>query len=404
MIKQVEGGVASPKGFKVGVSQCGIKPTTSRNDVALLVSESDAVVAGLFTTNLVRAAPVQWSEKIVHKKKPVRALLLNSGNANACTGAAGAEATKSSAQAVAELIHCNAKQVLVASTGVIGVPFPIDRLLGGIPTAGQSLAAGNEASHLAARAIMTTDTFPKECAVNVTIGAKTYTVGGMAKGAGMIHPNMATLFGIITTDAPLSAGQAQRIFAPIVQETFNAITIDGDTSTNDCAMLFANGAAGGRIVAKSRAEKQLTEAIAYVCQKLAEAVATDGEGAKKLLVIKVTGAKTQPQALQVARTVASSALVKTAVAGGDPNWGRVLAAAGRADVPLRPEHLELQIGGHCVAKKGMAQPAGEAGAAEHLQGKRIEMELRIGKGKEQATVYGCDLTEGYVEINGHYRT
>jgi glutamate N-acetyltransferase / amino-acid N-acetyltransferase len=229
-------------------------------------------------------------------------------------------------------------------------------------------------------------------------------VGGMAKGAGMIHPHMATLLGVITTDAPLAPAQAHRILAAAVDRSFNTVTVDGDMSTNDSILLLANGAAGGKIAAGSRVERAVAGGILEVCWALAVAVAADGEGASKLFVVRVTGAHSDDDARQIARTVASSLLVKTAVHGGDPNWGRVLAAAGRAGVALDPDALDLKIGGHWVARAGAVHPGGEAGAARHLQGRRIEMELAIGRGRGTAAALGCDLTAGYVAINAHYRS
>jgi glutamate N-acetyltransferase/amino-acid N-acetyltransferase len=226
----------------------------------------------------------------------------------------------------------------------------------------------------------------------------------MVKGAGMIHPHLATLLGVITTDAPLAPAQAQRLLVAAVERSFNAVTVDGDTSTNDSILLLANGASGGRIPPGSRAERTLARALDDVAWALAEAVAADGEGATKLLVVRVTGARNGADARRVARTVASSLLVKAAVHGGDPNWGRVLAAAGRSGVPLDPGELELRIGGHRVVRAGAAHPGAEAAAARHLRGRRVEMELAIGRGRAAAAALGCDLTPGYVAINAHYRS
>jgi glutamate N-acetyltransferase/amino-acid N-acetyltransferase len=251
---------------------------------------------------------------------------------------------------------------------------------------------------------MTTDTHPKEHAVRVRAAGRIYTVGGMAKGAGMIHPQMATLLGVITTDAPLSPAQAARLLTAVVERSFNAITVDGDTSTNDCVFLLANGAAGGRVAPRSAAERQIARALAQVAWTLARAVAADGEGAEKLVTLRVTGAPNEAAARRIARAVLASPLVKTAVHGGDPNWGRVLAAAGRAGVGLDPDALDLVIGGHRVARAGVADPTGEPGAARHLRGREIEMSLVVGRGPGQAVALGCDLTSRYVAINAHYRS
>ncbi len=397
-------GVTAARGFVAATASAGIKPGTRRDDVALVFSDRPAVVAGVFTTNLVQAAPVVWSRRVVRAGRPVRAVLLNSGNANACTGRAGTQAARRSAAALARATGMAASEILLASTGVIGVPLPIGRLESAIPALVGARGGATRDGTAAARAIMTTDTRVKQHAVRVRAGAFTYTVGGMAKGAGMIHPQMATMLAVLTTDAPLGRAQAARILRPAVENSFNAITVDGDTSTNDCVFLLANGAAGGSIRIGSATEKKLAVAIAEVCLQLAEDVASDGEGAAKLLVVRVAGARSQRDALQIARTIAASMLVKTAVHGGDPNWGRILAAAGRAGVRLDPEALDLRIGGHLVARHGAANAAGERPAARHLRGRRIELELRLGRGPGSATAMGSDLSADYVRINAHYRS
>lgn len=334
----------------------------------------------------------------------MRAVLLNSGNANACTGRAGDEAARRSAAAVAGGLGCSASEVLIASTGVIGVRFPARRLFAAVPAVLGAARTDARGARDAARAIMTTDTRAKQAAARVRIGGTSYTVGGMAKGAGMIHPQMATMLAVLTTDAPLANAQAQRLLRSAGDDTFNALTVDGDTSTNDCVFLLANGAAGGRIAPGSPAEAKFAAALRRVCAELAEAVAADGEGATKVLVVQVRGARTARDARQIARTIAASNLVKTAVHGGDPNWGRVLAAAGRAGVKLDPAALDLSIGGHCVARHGAAHPAGERGAAQHLRGRRVEMVLDLGAGAATGTALGSDLSAGYVRINAHYRS
>ncbi len=412
---RIQSGVTAAQGFRAAAGAGGIKsapPLTSRNgrggglpaDIALVISDRPAVAAGVFTANQVQAAPVIWSRAVVGGRRPVRAVLVNSGNANACTGTHGRLAVERSAAALASVLGCAPHEVLLASTGVIGVPLPVERLVAAMGGVAARLAPGARAAHAAARAILTTDTRPKQHAVRVRIAGRVYTVGGMAKGAGMIHPHMATLLGVITTDAPLTPAQAQRLLTAAVDRSFNAITVDGDTSTNDSIILLANGASGGKIALGSRAERLLARALDDVAWALAEAVAADGEGATKLLVVRVTGARCDADARLVARTVASSLLVKAAVHGGDPNWGRVLAAAGRSGVPLDLGELELRIGGHRVARAGAAHPGAEAAAARHLRGRRIEMELAIGRGRATAAALGCDLTPGYVAINAHYRS
>lgn len=397
------GAVVAPRGFRAAGSAAGIKASGSP-DLALIVSERDAVCAGVFTTNRVKAAPVLWSERIVRKGRAVRAVLINSGNANACTGVGGRSVVRRSAESLADALAIDAEEILVASTGVIGVPLPLDRLLAAIP--GLVAGLGGTASHggQAAKAILTTDTRVKEHLTTARASGRIYRVGGMAKGAGMIHPAMATLLGVITTDAPLGRAQARRLLHHAVIPTFNAISVDGDTSTNDCVLLLANGAAGGRIPPQSTAESRVAEALLDVSAALARKVAADGEGARKLIEVTVRGARSSSQARKIARAIASSSLVKAAVHGGDPNWGRIFAAAGRAGVSMRLEQMELRIGGHVVARGGTGVSGREAKAAGHLQKKRVALDLSVGHGHGQATALGCDLSAEYVSINAEYRT
>ena len=397
------GGVAAPRGFWASSATAGIKES-GRPDLALVVSDRAAVAAGVFTTNLVKAAPVLWSQAVVRAGRPVRAVLINSGNANACTGAAGHVAVRRSASALGEVLGVRSREVLVASTGVIGVPLPVERLTAATTRLVAGLRESASGGAHAARAILTTDTRPKEHAVLVRAGGRIYTVGGMAKGAGMIHPSMATLLGVITTDAPLGRARARRLLAEAVEPTFNAISVDGDTSTNDCVFLLANGAAGGRLEPGGVGERRVAEAILQVCVSLARQVASDGEGARKLLSVTVRGARSAGEARIVARAIASSSLVKAAVHGGDPNWGRVFAAAGRAGVPLRVDRMELRIGGHVVARGGAAVLGRERLAAGHLRKRNVELDLAIGCGTGVGKALGCDLTAEYVAINAEYRT
>ena len=334
------------------------------------------------------------------RRGTVRAVLLNAGNANACNGASGDKATRLCARAAAQQLGCVPLEVLVASTGVIGVPLPFERIVGALPKLRQRRGPASDLA--AAKAIMTTDLVPKTFAVQVRVGKIVYTVGGMAKGSGMIHPDMATMLAVLTCDAPLPRIWMQRTLRRAVQRSFNMISVDHDMSTNDCVFLLANGAQGGGLPAL--ALPRITAAIEVVCEQLAEAIVQDGEGATKLLVMHVRGARSDAQAAQVARTIVASPLVKTALTGSDPNWGRVLAAAGRAGVAFSPKTLCLSIGGHVVAECGVGVPAGEKLAALHMRGKRVMMELRIGGGKGAARALGCDLTAGYVAINADYRT
>jgi glutamate N-acetyltransferase/amino-acid N-acetyltransferase len=373
-----------------------------------VVSNFPAVAAGVFTTNRLQAAPVVWSRAIIRAGRPVRAVLLNSGNANACTGVPGRRAVERSAVAVACALATEPQQVLLASTGVIGVPLPIERLVAAVPALASALAPGIRAGARAARAILTTDTVSKQHAVRVPAPGRTYVVGGMAKGSGMIHPNMATMLAVLTCDAPLAKTQAQRLLRAAVAPTFNAITVDGDTSTNDCVLLLANGAAGGRVPPGSAVERALAAALGEVCGKLAEAIAADAEGATKLLVVRVAGTRDVAGAQRIARTVAGSLLVKTAVHGGDPNWGRVLAAAGAAGVHLEPERLALDFGpaggAVRVVERGVRARYDEGAAAERLRRDPVTIRLDLGLGHATATVWTCDLSAKYVSINAEYTT
>jgi glutamate N-acetyltransferase/amino-acid N-acetyltransferase len=403
MSARSRGAVTAPRGFRAAGVSAGIKES-GRPDLALIVSDQGAVSAGVFTTNRVKAAPVLWSQAVVRSGRSVRAVLINSGNANACTGAAGRQAVRRCAAELSRTLETDSNRILVASTGVIGVPLPVDRVVKAVPGLATRIKDTPAGGVAAANAILTTDTRPKEHVATSRAGGCVYTVGGMAKGAGMIHPAMATLLGVITTDAPLSRGQARRLLVEAVGPTFNAISIDGDTSTNDCVLLLANGAAGGWIAPGSAGEQRVAEAIQEVCAALARMVAADGEGARKLLSVTVRGARSSMDARTVARAIASSSLVKAAVHGGDPNWGRVFAAAGRAGVPVRVEQMELRIGGHLVASGGTAVRGHERLAAGHLRKRNVEIALSIGRGKGAGTALGCDLSPEYVAINAEYRT
>ena len=399
-ISLIAGGVSAAAGFFTDAAAAHIKQVQRRADVTWVVSDRPAWAAGCFTQNLVKAAPVKWSMNVMARRTPVRAVLLNAGNANACNGQPGDTATRQCARAAATALQCGAHEVLVASTGVIGVPLPYERIVQAVPRLGFKRGAGADTA--AARAIMTTDTVPKTCAAQVQVGRRVITVGGMAKGSGMIHPNMATMLATLTCDAPLPRPFMQRMLRQVVAQTFNMISVDHDTSTNDCVFLLCNGAQSGPLSAAALG--RVAAAVQAVCTQLAEAIAADGEGAKKLLVVHVRGAKSRAQAAQLARTVVASPLVKAAVAGGDPNWGRVLAAAGRAGVPLSPRSLRLCIGGHTVAQYGQGVPTAEKAAARHMRTKRVVMELWVGRGQGEARALGCDLTSDYVAINAHYRT
>jgi glutamate N-acetyltransferase / amino-acid N-acetyltransferase len=400
-IAPIEGGVTAPAGFRAAGVACGIKKSGAL-DVALLVSDGPAAAAGVFTTNKAQAAPVLVSRQhLSHSAGVARAIIVNSGCANACTGPEGLAVARSTTDFVASIAACPADQVLVASTGVIGVQLDLDKLRKGAVEAAKVLS--RDAHGDAARAIMTTDREPKSAAVSVATAAGTFRVGGMAKGAGMIEPHMATMLGFITTDAAVAAPVLHRALREAVDVTFNAITIDGDTSTNDTVFLLASGASGVQI--DDASYPALAAALKDVCGTLARAIVRGGEGATKLVAISATGAASAADAKRAARTIANSLLVKTAIHGGDPNWGRLLAAAGRAGVAFDAEHASVRIGPAVLFKDGVPFDDRAPEAAAYLAGPDIEVEIDLGAGgPHTATVWTCDLSAEYVAINADYRT
>ncbi|KJS75205.1 MAG: ornithine acetyltransferase [Desulfotomaculum sp. BICA1-6] len=400
LYKEVPGGVTAPQGFSAAGVAAGIK--NGKKDVALLVSDRPAAAAGVFTTNRVKAFPVLVSMRHLEDGS-ARAVVANSGNANACNGPQGEGDALSMIAQAASLLGIPADQVLVASTGVIGQPMPMDKVLDGIRRAAAELNPQGGAD--AATAIMTTDTVLKEEAVTLELDGCPVTVGGMAKGSGMIHPNMATMLAFVATDAAISPGLLQQALKQVVDRTFNMITVDGDTSTNDAVLALANGAAGNPpIEAEGPAYAAFCAALEAVCRKLAVAVARDGEGATKLLEVRVLGAATDDDARLVAKSVAASSLVKSAVFGEDANWGRVLCAAGYSGAAFNPEAVDIYLGEIKVAENGGALPFDEEAAALVLAQKEVVFTIDLKQGPAQATAWGCDLTYDYVRINGSYRT
>ena len=400
-IEQIEGGVTAPAGFRAAGVACGIKKTGAL-DLALVVADAPAAAAGVFTTNRALAAPVLVSrEHLARSGGLARAIVVNSGCANACTGPEGLAVARSSADFVASIVGCAPEEVLVASTGVIGVQLDLDRLRRG---AGEAAKALSRAAHAdAARAIMTTDKTPKSAAVSVTTPAGTFRVGGMAKGAGMIEPHMATMLGFITTDAAVAAPLLQRALREAADVTFNAITIDGDTSTNDTVFLLASGGSGVQI--DDAAYPAFAAGLREVCGTLARAIVRGGEGATKLVAISASGAASDSDAKRAAHTIANSLLVKTAIHGGDPNWGRLLAAAGRAGVAFDVEHAAVRIGPVVLFKDGVPFDERAPEAAVYLAGSDLEIDVELGAGGlHSATVWTCDLSAEYVAINAEYRT
>ncbi|MCL2337623.1 MAG: bifunctional glutamate N-acetyltransferase/amino-acid acetyltransferase ArgJ [Firmicutes bacterium] len=399
-IKSIAGGVTAPRGFSAAGVAAGIK--TGAKDVALLASDRPADAAGVFTANLVKAFPVLVSMRHLADGS-AQAVVVNSGNANACNGPRGETDALAMTAETARLLGMSAEQVLVASTGVIGQPMPIDRVLEGIRRAAAELRPGGGAE--AAAAIMTTDTILKEAAVTFELDGCPVTLGGMAKGSGMIHPNMATMLAFVTTDAAIAPAMLRQALRQAADRTFNMITVDGDTSTNDCILALANGAAGHPpIEAAGPAYADFCAALEEVCRTLAVAVARDGEGATKLLEVRVLGAATDADAALAAKAVAGSSLVKAAVFGADANWGRVLCAAGYSGAIFDPGTVDIYLGGIKVAENGGALPFDEQAAALTLEQKEVLFTIDFKQGSGQATAWGCDLTYDYVRINGSYRT
>jgi glutamate N-acetyltransferase / amino-acid N-acetyltransferase len=394
------GGVTTPQGYRASGSSAGIKADNGL-DLALLVSDTPATAAAVFTTNRAQAAPILVSREHLSASGGVaRAIVANSGCANACTGDEGLRAAREMAAETARLVRCSVAEVLVASTGVIGVALPIEKIRAALPAAFRELA--NEHGSLAARAIMTTDPFPKEAAAEVKIGGRTVRIGGMAKGSGMIEPMLATMLGFITTDADVPQPLLARALREAVDDTFNAITVDGECSTNDSVMLLANGASGASInVGNCDA---FLDGLRAVCRELAMGIVRGGEGATKLVTVTVTGAASAIEARRAAKAIANSLLVKTAIHGGDPNWGRLIAVAGRANVAFELSRAAVMIGSTTLFRDGRPHDEASAEAAEYLKGAEIAVSVDLGSGSASSTVWTCDLSAEYVRINAEYRT
>ena len=397
-IQLESGNATSPKGFRAAGVHCGIK--REKPDLALLVSDAAASVAGVFTTNKVKAAPVRYTQAAVARGR-AQAIVVNSGNANACTGEPGLADAAEMARLAGTALDLDTDLVLVASTGVIGVPLPMEAIRDGIPRAAKALTSDGRD---AAEAIRTTDRFAKTAAVRLEIGGVTVTIGGMAKGAGMIHPNMATTLCFLTTDAALPPAVLRLALSRAVAESFNSITVDGDTSTNDTVLLLANGGAGGHPITNGSELTRFTAGLTAVASELAKMVVRDGEGATRLVAIEVSGALSNVEAHQAAMTVANSLLVKTALHGGEPNWGRILAALGRSGVEMAEEKTDVFFGDLEVVRGGLGVEGVWNAAAAALEEKEITVKIRLGIGSGAARVWTCDLSEEYVRINGSYTT
>jgi len=395
-----------PRGFAFAATHCGLKKT--RLDLGILVSETPAATAAVFTTNRVAAAPVIASREHLKKSRGwMRGVIVNSGNANCCTRVDGYPASIATAKKFAEeLDRIDPSQVLVCSTGVIGAPLKVDRILSSVPELVRARNSGAGAFEDFARSIMTTDTRPKWAATRCRIGGKQVRLLGCAKGSGMIEPRMATMLAFIATDAAIPPALLARALKTAVGPTFNSITVDGDTSTNDTAAVFANGQSGARKIssASSPDYKTFSAALETVCRSLALAIVEDGEGAQRVIEIEVRGAPTDRVAMQIARTVATSPLVKTAFAGADPNWGRILAAAGRSGARFDWQSTDIWIAGIEVCRGGREYPFNEITAHEKMLEKHVPVLIQLHSGEGRARVWTCDLTKEYVHINASYRT
>lgn len=405
------GGVASARGFRAAGVHAGFRKNPERFDFALVVADEPAAAAGVFTQNVFCSAPVTVSrEHLQSSGGTARAVIVNSGNANAATGSIGLETARRTAALAAGTVGCTEDEVLVASTGVIGQHLPLGPFESGLPLACERLS--REGGHDAACAIMTTDTHSKECAVTFSgdgIGHDgcAFIVGGMAKGSGMIMPNMATMISVVTTDAPVAAPALQQALKAAVDVTFNKVTVDSDTSTNDTCVLLASGAAAVGAPAfevGTPAYERFCQALLYVCTNLARQMAQDGEGATRLMTVRVSGAATPSDADAAARTVANSPLVKTAVYGHDANWGRIAGAVGRSGATFNQYDVDIDIMGMPVCRKGLTVPFDEDEALRRFEAPEITIDIDLGAGCEETTVWSCDFSHDYVTINGDYRT
>lgn len=407
-MKIINGGVTAAKGFEAASAAAGIK-YQGRTDMALVYSQKPCEAAGTFTINVMKAAPVKWDKKVVESNAKPQVIIINSGIANACTGETGMECCKEVAKEAAKVLETETESVLIGSTGVIGMQLPVEKMKDGVHLLAKEKADGLEMGNLAAKAIMTTDTKEKETAVTIELDGTTVTIGGMAKGSGMIHPNMCTMLAFITTDAVISKEALQAALRSDVEETYNMISVDGDTSTNDTVLLLANGMAGNKEIQKGTKEFGIfKEALHEVNTTLAKKIAGDGEGATALLEVTVQGADTKQQAKTLAKSVICSNLTKTAIAGHDANWGRILCAMGYAGVEFEPEKTDLFIqssaGELKLVENGMALDYSEEKATEILSQTEVSIVADIKLGAEKATAWGCDLTHGYIDINADYRS
>lgn len=408
-MNNINGGVCAAKGFKAYGLRAGIKAGKTNKDMALVYSEVPATVAGTFTLNKVQAAPVKWDKYLVENFEKAQAIIINSGVANACTGQIGIDNTEKTAQFVADEIGIKKYNVLVASTGVIGAQLPMDAIEKGIKDLVPKVTHSEDAAQLAAEAIMTTDTISKQTAVEFTVDNKTSVIGGMCKGSGMIHPNMGTMLGFITTDVLISKDLLQEALLEVVNKTFNMVSVDGDTSTNDSVLVLANGLTGNAIINEKNDDYySFLEALNKVCLFFAQNIAADGEGATKLFEVNVVNAKSYEDAKLLSKSIACSSLTKAALFGMDANWGRILCAMGYSGADFDPEKVDITIesefGKINLVENGMASDYSEDEATKVLSSKKVIGWADCKQGNEKATAWGCDLTYDYVKINGDYRS
>ena len=407
-MKMIEGGVTAAKGFEAAAAEANIK-YKNRTDMAMIYSQVPCKAAGTFTTNVVKAAPVKWDQKIVKESAYAQAVIINSGIANACTGAEGMDYCRQTAEGAAKILDIPEEAVLVASTGVIGMQLPIDRIKAGAKALAKIKKATIEAGHEAAQAIMTTDTVPKEIAVTFEMGGKTVTMGGMCKGSGMIHPNMSTMLSFITTDADISKELLKEALSEDIKDTYNMVSVDGDTSTNDTVLLLANGMAGNTpVTEKIEDYETFKKALNMVNTCLCRKIAGDGEGATALFEVKILGAKTKADAVTLSKSVVTSNLTKAAIYGHDANWGRILCAMGYSGVAFDPEVVDLffesAAGKIQIMKDGVAADYSEEEATKILSEPEVTAIADVKMGDQTATAWGCDLTYDYVKINADYRS
>ena len=408
-MKQISGGVTAAQGFSATGLAVGIKKKSEKKDMALVYSEKPCKVAGTFTKNVVKAACVKYDMDIVENSPYAQAVVVNSGIANACTGKQGYEYCEATAKATSESLNIPANSVLVASTGVIGVQLPIDRIAEGVKLMTPLLGTTEADATLAAEAIMTTDTHSKQIAYEIEIGGKTVTIGGMCKGSGMIHPNMCTMLAFVTTDVNISKEMLTKAVKANVEDTFNMVSVDGDTSTNDTMLVMANGLAGNDEITEENEDfKKFSDALLAVNTYLAKQMAGDGEGATALFEVKVVGAESKEQAVTIAKSVVSSSLVKTAIAGHDANWGRICCAMGYSGAQFDPEKVDLYFkssaGELKIAENSVTTGYSEEKATEILSQSEITALIDIKMGNAEATAWGCDLTHEYISINADYRS